>query len=166
MRPLRKDRLTLLEEHEQVGRAVEVDIHDGTRMLARRRVEFLDEIDTVVKVAIRLASYDLATFVVLVHIRSAVEVRIESHFGELAQMIVDVPHIGPSVAVPILCANVAGGMPQAMSDRCNPSRPVPVMVIHGTEDPIVPWKGGAVAGFDEFATALVFACPISRRVTG
>ena len=82
MRPLRKDRLAALKEHEQVGRAVEVDVYDGTCMFARRGVEFLDEIDTVVEVAIRLAADECATFVVLVNIRSAVEVRIDGHFGD------------------------------------------------------------------------------------
>ena len=47
-------------------------------------------------------------------------------------------------------ATVAGTMPAGMATVCKPSRPVPVMVIHGTKDPIVPWGGGAVAGFAEF----------------
>ena len=47
-------------------------------------------------------------------------------------------------------ATVAGTMPAGMATVCKPSRPVPVMVIHGTKDPIVPWGGGAVAGFEEF----------------
>jgi len=47
-------------------------------------------------------------------------------------------------------ATVAGTMPAGMTTVCKPSRPVPVMVIHGTKDPIVPWGGGAVAGFAEF----------------
>ncbi len=47
-------------------------------------------------------------------------------------------------------ATVAGTMPAGMATVCKPSRPVPVMVIHGTADPIIPWGGGAVAGFEEF----------------
>src|SRR5712692_4912819 len=102
MRPFQEDRLASLKEHKQVGRAVEVDVYDGTRVFARRGIEFLDEVDAVVEVAIQLASYEGATFVVLVNIRSAVEVRIDRHFGEPAEAIVDVPDVGPSVAVPIL----------------------------------------------------------------
>lgn len=51
-------------------------------------------------------------------------------------------------------ATVAGSLPEAMSALCKPSRPVPVMVIHGSADPIVPWEGGAVAGFEEFGKVL------------
>ncbi|HUJ63242.1 MAG TPA: PHB depolymerase family esterase [Kofleriaceae bacterium] len=42
-------------------------------------------------------------------------------------------------------APVAGvdGMP-----TCNPSRPVPVMEFHGTADPLVPYNGSSVLGFD------------------
>lgn len=47
-------------------------------------------------------------------------------------------------------ATVAGSMPEALAAKCKPSRPVPVMVIHGTDDPIIPWGGGAVAGFEAF----------------
>lgn len=47
-------------------------------------------------------------------------------------------------------ATVAGTLPAELMGKCKPSRPMPVMVIHGTEDPIVPWGGGAVAGFEEF----------------
>jgi polyhydroxybutyrate depolymerase len=32
-------------------------------------------------------------------------------------------------------------------DTCNPSRPMPVMHFHGTQDPLVPWDGSASLGF-------------------
>ncbi|HEX3033714.1 MAG TPA: PHB depolymerase family esterase [Thermodesulfobacteriota bacterium] len=41
-------------------------------------------------------------------------------------------------------ASVGGTMVEKISSRCNPMRPVPVMIIHGTEDSIVPWEGGEV----------------------
>ena len=51
-------------------------------------------------------------------------------------------------------ATVAGGMPTGLTGTCKPARALPVLVIHGTEDPIVPWAGGAVAGFEEFGKVL------------
>ena len=51
-------------------------------------------------------------------------------------------------------AAVAGTMPSGMKADCKPARPVPVLIIHGTEDPIVPWIGGAVAGFEEYGAVL------------
>ena len=51
-------------------------------------------------------------------------------------------------------ATVAGSLPEKLAGTCNPSQPIPVIIIHGTEDPIVPWGGGAVAGFEEFGKVL------------
>jgi hypothetical protein len=112
MRPLRKDGLAALEEHEQVGRPVEVDVYDGPCMFARGGVEFLDEIDTVVEVAIGLAAYERTMFVVLLNIRSAIEVGIDGHLRELALTIVHAPDVGPSVVVLIFGADVTAGWPQ------------------------------------------------------
>jgi polyhydroxybutyrate depolymerase len=36
---------------------------------------------------------------------------------------------------------VAGALPVSLED-CQPSRPVPAMMFHGTDDPIVPYGGG------------------------
>ena len=41
-------------------------------------------------------------------------------------------------------APVAGNMPIDMASICTPSRPVSVLIINGTEDPLVPWTGGDV----------------------
>jgi polyhydroxybutyrate depolymerase len=46
----------------------------------------------------------------------------------------------------VAVASVAGTMAQKLSQDCRPSRPVPVMHVHGTEDSIVPWEGGEVRG--------------------
>jgi polyhydroxybutyrate depolymerase len=40
---------------------------------------------------------------------------------------------------------VAGPLPVELKG-CKPSRPVPVMAIHGTDDPIVPYAGGSYGG--------------------
>ena len=39
---------------------------------------------------------------------------------------------------------VAANMPKALAADCRPSAPVSVIVINGTEDPIVPYRGGGV----------------------
>lgn len=39
---------------------------------------------------------------------------------------------------------VAANMPQALAADCRPSAPVSVIVVNGTEDPIVPYRGGSV----------------------
>lgn len=41
-------------------------------------------------------------------------------------------------------APVAGSMIEDMSVYPKPSKPLPVLVIHGTEDPLVPWTGGDI----------------------
>ena len=51
-------------------------------------------------------------------------------------------------------ATVAGGLPEPLQATCKPARALPVLVIHGTEDPIGPWSGGAVAGFEDFGKVL------------
>ena len=51
-------------------------------------------------------------------------------------------------------ATVAGGLPEPLQATCKPARALPVLVIHGMEDPIVPWSGGAVAGFEDFGKVL------------
>jgi polyhydroxybutyrate depolymerase len=40
-------------------------------------------------------------------------------------------------------ASVTGSMTEARLSSCEPDRPVPVMEIHGTADPIVPYSGSA-----------------------
>ena len=51
-------------------------------------------------------------------------------------------------------ATVAGTLPEKLAKVCKPEQPVPVLLIHGTADPIVPWNGGPVAGFEEFGIVL------------
>ena len=43
-------------------------------------------------------------------------------------------------------APVAGPMPVPADATCHPRRPVSVLLIHGTADPIVPYDGGHVNG--------------------
>ena len=39
-------------------------------------------------------------------------------------------------------ASVAGTMPTNVAQNCRPSRPVAVLMIHGTKDPLILWEGG------------------------
>jgi polyhydroxybutyrate depolymerase len=41
-------------------------------------------------------------------------------------------------------AAVAAAMPAALADDCRPSTPVSVLVVNGTDDPLIPYRGGAV----------------------
>ena len=41
-------------------------------------------------------------------------------------------------------AMVAGSMPRSIQPGCTPARPVSVMILSGTEDPLVPYEGGEV----------------------
>jgi polyhydroxybutyrate depolymerase len=43
-------------------------------------------------------------------------------------------------------ATVAANMPQALVSACNPSRPMPLLMLSGTADPLMPYDGGTVAG--------------------
>ena len=41
-------------------------------------------------------------------------------------------------------APVIGSMPENLVAECSPARPIPLMMINGTDDPLVPWEGGYV----------------------
>lgn len=43
-------------------------------------------------------------------------------------------------------APVVANLPVDMVGRCRPSQPIPILFIHGTEDRLMPWGGGEVAG--------------------
>jgi polyhydroxybutyrate depolymerase len=43
-------------------------------------------------------------------------------------------------------APVIANMAQDRMELCKPARPVPMLIINGTKDPLVPWEGGPIAG--------------------
>lgn len=44
-------------------------------------------------------------------------------------------------------APVIASMPEAIVDSCRPARPIPVQIVNGTADPLVPFGGGPVTVF-------------------
>ena len=44
-------------------------------------------------------------------------------------------------------ATVAASMPENLYKNCSPIKHISVLIIHGTDDPIVPWSGGDVVVF-------------------
>jgi polyhydroxybutyrate depolymerase len=42
-------------------------------------------------------------------------------------------------------APVAGNMPYDLAPHCSPSKPISVLMISGTKDPMMPWEGGEVS---------------------
>jgi polyhydroxybutyrate depolymerase len=62
---------------------------------------------------------------------------------------------------------VAANLPQTLAERCSAGVPLPVMIVNGTEDPLVPWAGGEVKGgrgalLSAPATAALFAARLGR----
>ena len=52
-------------------------------------------------------------------------------------------------------ASVSASMPVDLAKICQPTAQIPVMMIAGTSDPIIPYKGGEVNLFDETAGKIV-----------
>jgi len=46
-------------------------------------------------------------------------------------------------------APVAGNIPEKMAPIWTSSRPMPVLIINGTDDPLVPWDGGYITAFGQ-----------------
>jgi len=59
--------------------------------------------------------------------------------------------------------SVAASLPAALADRCRPSRPVPALFVHGTEDPLIPFAGGLVTGRSGRSAVLLSAPDSARR---
>ena len=49
-----------------------------------------------------------------------------------------------AAAVFAAAAPVAANLSEELAPRCHPSRAIPLLVMNGTEDPIMPWRGGVV----------------------
>lgn len=59
-------------------------------------------------------------------------------------------------------APVIGALAENVSKNCNPSRPMPVLIIGGTADPLVPWEGGHVHLFRK-KLGIVLSIPDTAR---
>jgi hypothetical protein len=117
-RPFRNDRLASLKEHKQVGCPVEINVYDGSFVFVRNGIEGLDQIDSVVEVAIRLAAHERSAVVVFVDIGAAIEVRVDRDVCKPALAIVPEPRVGPTIAVAILGTNLTAEGPQRHGRGC------------------------------------------------
>jgi polyhydroxybutyrate depolymerase len=64
---------------------------------------------------------------------------------------------------------IAANMPRALAERCASGPPLPVMIIDGTDDKMMPWAGGELGGgrgivLSATATAQVFTLRIGSPV--
>jgi polyhydroxybutyrate depolymerase len=64
---------------------------------------------------------------------------------------------------------IAANLPRALAERCSTGPPLPVMIIGGTVDPLMPWAGGEIAGsrgavLSAMATAQLFALRVGGPV--
>jgi hypothetical protein len=71
---LDEDGMRTLKEHQQVRRAVVVEVNDRPHALPGDRVKVLDEIDLIVEVSIGLATDKDAAVVVLANVRQPIKV--------------------------------------------------------------------------------------------
>lgn len=46
-------------------------------------------------------------------------------------------------------APVVANIPKAIVGKCKPSNPLPILLMNGTDDPLVPWQGGFVNVFGQ-----------------
>lgn len=76
-------------------------------------------------------------------------------FADPARIYVTGPSNGGMMSFRIACdladrvaavAPVIANMPLDRMELCQPARPVPLLIINGTKDPLVPWEGGPIAG--------------------
>ena len=100
--PLREDRLPVLEQHEQIRAAVEIDIHDRPHAFVCDQIEFIVEIGSLIEVAVDDAPGDDPVLVVFVCVGGAVEVGVGQRAAKLARRIVEAPEIRPAVSIAIL----------------------------------------------------------------
>lgn len=61
-------------------------------------------------------------------------------------------------------APVAGPLSESLAPACAPARPLPTLLIAGTEDPLIPWAGGEVKGNGERGQVLSAADTVGRWV--
>lgn len=51
-------------------------------------------------------------------------------------------------------APVIGAVPEALAPLCTPTRPIPILMINGTDDRLVRWEGGPVVGREKWGNLL------------
>jgi hypothetical protein len=118
--PLRKHGLTITEQHEQIRRAVVIDVNDRPSLCVRLGVELLNEIGLAVEVPIGLATDESAPLVVLLDVRETVEIAVYGDFSQQPSIVVVAPDVRAAVAVSVLRSYVTSGGPDL--DGCDSRR--------------------------------------------
>jgi hypothetical protein len=88
-----------LKEDEDIRCAVMVEVDDGARTGAARRIKILNKIYLIVEIPIRFTADDDAFVVVLANIGLTIEVRVANYFGDAVVDIVDTPDVRSSIVV-------------------------------------------------------------------
>jgi hypothetical protein len=101
-----EDRPPLLEQHQQIGGTVEVDVDDGPDVFVRRRIKLFDEIDLTIEIAVRFAAEQDAAIVVLGGVGAAVPIAIERNFDETPAIVIVAPDVGSTIAIAVPGADV------------------------------------------------------------
>lgn len=64
-----------------------------------------------------------------------------------------------------LIAPVSGELPASVSPACHPSQPIGVLEVHGTADPVIPFRGGPFVGVGGGTTVLSAPASVRRWAT-
>jgi polyhydroxybutyrate depolymerase len=63
-------------------------------------------------------------------------------------------------------AAIVASIPVAIASSCRPSRPIPILMMNGTADPLMPFEGGQVAGNRGSVIPVIEAVDFWRRING
>jgi hypothetical protein len=103
----REDRAAIVKEDEQISETVVVAVDDRPSPLVGGRVEFLDQIDLAIEIAIRFAAQEHAVrVVILLDVGAPVEIAVDRNLSETSLSVVSTPLVRPAVAIAILNTNV------------------------------------------------------------
>ncbi|HZV20932.1 MAG TPA: PHB depolymerase family esterase [Hyphomicrobiales bacterium] len=91
-------------------------------------------------------------------LRTLVETLVEEKIADRSRVYLTGPSNGGMMTLRMGCeaadlfaaiAPIIANMPADIAQSCKPSRPVPILLINATADPLVPWNGGGVGLAEE-----------------
>ena len=100
-RPFGMDRQTLLEQDEEIGLAVEVDVDHTADRLAGIGIEVFREIDLPVEVTVRFTVAQRTVLILLLAIRLAIKVGVNRRMRQGAARIVNVPDVRSTIVIDV-----------------------------------------------------------------